>query len=86
MNITYKHDANGGFTVKLANSNISCYAYPTSIGAIKARKNPEKVAREMMTAELAFLPTAVEVLGYRRAVLRDQTLTYENRYLIRERE
>lgn len=71
MTLNYRHDGQGGFAVRLAGTNISCYAYPSSEHATAARKNGAKVAEKMMAAEIAFLPTAVEVLGYRRAMRLD---------------
>lgn len=52
MNIVYKFETNGGFLAGDTESTFTSYAYPTSEHALKARKNPVKVAREMIANEL----------------------------------
>jgi hypothetical protein len=46
--IVYELDANGGFTVGDLDTGITCYAYPTSLHAMSAKKHPASVARYML--------------------------------------
>lgn len=48
MATVYKLHANGGFTVGDTVTRVTAYAYPTSTHADAARRNPEKVAAEMI--------------------------------------
>lgn len=50
--IKFNHTADGGFVVGDTTTNITVYAYPSSEHATKAKKNPAKVAAEMISAEL----------------------------------
>ncbi len=45
-------DEHGGFTAVDLETGISAYAYPTSILALAAKKQPIKTARRMIKAEL----------------------------------
>lgn len=53
-----------GFAVNIPGTNICAYSYPGSENSLKAEKNPERVARQMIHAVIADLPTFVEVCGY----------------------
>ena len=53
MTLLYKHDDLGGFIVGDTSNGITCFAYPTSTNSTRARKNPDKVANEMMQREVA---------------------------------
>jgi hypothetical protein len=46
--ITYKFDEQGGFVAADLNAKLAAYAYPTSIFASRARRDPDGVARDMI--------------------------------------
>ncbi len=52
--VIYAHDENGGFMVGDTDAGTACYAYPTSINAVQAKKNPSPVAHEMIRDVNAF--------------------------------
>lgn len=41
----------GGFVAGDTQSRLTSYAYPTSVSAIAAKRDPNKIAHEMMRAE-----------------------------------
>ena len=47
MHVHHIDDA-GGFTVGDTETRNTGYAYPTSVHACEAKRNPDKVAREML--------------------------------------
>ncbi len=64
----YAHDSAGGFVARIPGTNITSYAYPTSMAAVAAHNAPERVAIRMLDRELAALPSFVESCGYERLV------------------
>ena len=54
MAIKFGFDKAGGFIAVETVSYLGTYAYPTSPRAVEARRNPDKVAAEMIAAEAAF--------------------------------
>ncbi len=64
----YAHDSAGGFVARIPGTNITSYAYPTSMAAVAAHNAPERVAIRMLDSELAALPSFVETCGYERMV------------------
>lgn len=52
------------FVVNIPGTNICAHSYPGSENSLKAAKNPERIARQMIKAVIADLPTFVEVCGY----------------------
>ncbi len=55
MNIVHHLDANGGFTVGDRDSGITCYAFPTSVYADQAKRDPAATAQEMLTKEVLLI-------------------------------
>ena len=51
MTIEYKLDEDGGFTCGNTETGLTSYAFPTSVHATAARKNPAYVARAMLRGE-----------------------------------
>jgi hypothetical protein len=51
MTIIYTFDDDGAFIAGDTATGRTCYAYPTSTHATKAKKIPQRVAREMMRSE-----------------------------------
>lgn len=47
MSIIYLFDTDGAFLAGDTETEATAYAYPTSIHATTAKRNPEKVANEM---------------------------------------
>ena len=64
----YAYDSAGGFVARIPGTNITSYAYPTSMAAVAAHNAPERVAIRMLDRELAALPSFVESCGYERLV------------------
>lgn len=52
--IVYSLDKDGGFTAGDTDTEATAYAYPTSIAATKAKRDPEGLARQM-TVQAAYL-------------------------------
>ncbi|MCW2242223.1 hypothetical protein [Azospirillum canadense] len=59
MTILYMHTPEGGFLAGDTETGLTSYAYPTSSDATKAKRNPAKVAAEMMANETASSRRAV---------------------------
>ena len=51
MSIMYHLDSDGGFSAGDTDTGITAYAYPTSAYANRAKRDPEKVARDMLARE-----------------------------------
>lgn len=50
-NIVYKHDADGAFICGDKVTGATSYSYPTSTNAVKARRNPLKVAKAALVRD-----------------------------------
>jgi hypothetical protein len=57
MAIVYRLLDDGGFVAGDTATEHTCYAYPTSDSATKAKRNPAQIAIQMMAHENAFRPT-----------------------------
>jgi ribosomal protein S27AE len=55
--IIYAHDASGNFIAVDTANKVSCYAYCTSEHAESAKKNPARVAAEMLQSERELFKT-----------------------------
>jgi hypothetical protein len=56
----------GGFLAGDTVRGITSYAYPTSEYSVKARRNPEKVASEMLSAEWDYRPEGYDARNMER--------------------
>jgi hypothetical protein len=50
--IVYKLLDNGGFVAGDTETRLTCYAYPSSVYAVTAKRNSEKIAGEMIRDEM----------------------------------
>lgn len=51
MTIKHTFDASGGFVVGDTTSGLTAYAFPSSSHANLAKRDPDKVARQMIASE-----------------------------------
>lgn len=67
--IEYKHGKGGGFFAHDTETGATCYAFPSSPSAVAARRNPERVAAEMIAKqrELSIMPIYQEHNAYIRS-------------------
>ena len=64
--IVYKHLADGAFVGGDTDTGITGYAYPTSEHAEEVRKNPLRVASEMVRGQIGY-PNSPLCKGYNAA-------------------
>lgn len=68
--VEYKFDKDGGFFAFEPATGYAAYAYPSSHHATKARRNPERIAAEMVAAygsQMTMLPMFAEHCAYIRS-------------------
>lgn len=52
--IVFRMDAQGGFTAGDTVTRLTAYCYPTSFNAVIARKQPERIAHELIKGAKLF--------------------------------
>ncbi len=63
MTIQYHIDQDGSFTAGDVDSGVTAYAYPSSEHAQQAKRNPLKVAEEMIQGEMRWSRRKPSVCG-----------------------
>jgi hypothetical protein len=62
--LKFNHTPDGAFVAGDTTTGITCYAYPTSEHATKAKKNPLKVAEAMILGEMLSLHESADGKDY----------------------